>query len=250
MSWLHYHFDWVIIFRHPYSDWLLTGIKITLLLLLATSVLSLCLGTVLAVMRQSRTRIFRFPAAVFVEIVRNIPGLIWLLFFYFVFPELMPLGWGNWLNAYVYYPVVASIIALTVNNSAYVSDIVRTGLLAVPAGQREAAIAAGLSRLQQYLYVLLPQAVRIMLPPLGTRMIHNFKNTSLCMAISAPELTWATQQIESLTFRGLEVTALATGFYCLVALMLGGAVRVLERRWQARIQREQPWTSRIYGILD
>jgi His/Glu/Gln/Arg/opine family amino acid ABC transporter permease subunit len=250
MSWLHYHFDWGIVLRHPYSDWLLTGIKITLLLLLTTSILSLCLGTVVAVMRQSRIGIFRLPASVYVELVRNIPGLFWLLFFYFVFPELLPLGWGKWLNSYIYYPVVASIIALTVNNSAYVSDIVRTGLLAVPAGQREAAISAGLSGSQQYLYVLLPQAARIMLPPLGTRMIHNFKNTSLCMAISAPELTWATQQIESLTFRGLEVTALATGFYCLVALILGGLIRVLEKRWQGRIQREQPWTSQIYGILD
>lgn len=111
-------------------------------------------------------------------------------------------------------------------------------------------MSSGLSRSQQYLFVLLPQAVRIMLPPLGTRMIHNFKNTSLCMAISAPELTWATQQIESLTFRGLEVTALATGFYCVVALMLGGLVRILEKRWQTRIRNEEPLTSRLYGILD
>lgn len=250
MSGLHYNFDWSIAFRHPYSDWLLTGIKVTLLLLVTTSILSLCLGTLLAVMRQTRIRVFRMLAGAYVEIVRNIPGLFWLLFFYFVFPEIMPFGWGRTLNACVYYPIIASIIALTVNNSAYVSDIVRAGLLAVPVGQREAAISTGLSRSQQYLYVLLPQAVRIMLPPLGTRMIHNFKNTSLCMAISVPELTWATQQIESLTFRGLEVTALATGFYCVVALMLGVIVRMLEKHWQTRIQNEEPWTSRLYGILD
>ena len=110
-------------------------------------------------------------------------------------------------------------------------------------------MASGLSRLQQYLCVILPQAVRIMLPPLGTRMIHNFKNTSLCMAISAPELTWATQQIESLTFRGLEVTAVATGFYCVVVLLLGAIIATLEKNWQPLIQRDQPWTTRIYGIL-
>ena len=250
MNTLHYNFDWGIAFRHPYSDWLLAGVKITFLLLLTTSILSLFLGILLAVMRQSRILILRIVAGAYVEIVRNIPGLFWLLFFYFVFPELLPFGWGARLNACICYPVVASIIALTVNNSAYVSDIVRAGLLAVPAGQREAAMSSGLSRSQQYLFVLLPQAVRIMLPPLGTRMIHNFKNTSLCMAISAPELTWATQQIESLTFRGLEVTALATGFYCVVALMLGGLVRILEKRWQTRIRNEEPLTSRLYGILD
>jgi len=250
MNGLHYNFDWSIAFRRPYSDWLLTGIKITLLLMVATSILSLCLGTLLAVMRQTRIRLLRWPAGACVEIVRNIPGLFWLLFFYFVFPGMLPLSWGERLNACVYYPVVASIIALTVNNSAYVSDIVRAGLLAVPAGQREAAMSTGLSRYQQYLYVLLPQAVRIMLPPLGTRMIHNFKNTSLCMAISAPELTWATQQIESLTFRGLEVTALATGFYCAVALALGSFVKLFEKRWQARIGNEAPWTNRLYAIPD
>jgi len=250
MSGLHYNFDWAIAFRHPYSDWLLTGIKITLLLVITTSILSLFLGVLLAVMRQTRIRIFRMLASAYVGIVRNIPGLFWLLFFYFVFPEILPFGWGARLNACICYPVVAGIVALTVNNSAYVSDIVRAGLLAVPAGQQEAAVATGLSRHQQYMYVLLPQAVRIMLPPLGTRMIHNFKNTSLCMAISVPELTWATQQIESLTFRGLEVTALATAFYCLVALALGGVVKLLEKRWQTRIQSEEPWTSRLYGILD
>jgi polar amino acid transport system permease protein len=105
------------------------------------------------------------------------------------------------------------------------------------------------ARSQQYLYVILPQAVRIMLPPLGTRMIHNFKNTSLCMAISAPELTWATQQIESVTFRGLEVTAIATGFYCVVTLTLGAVIAAIEKTWQPHVQREQPWTTRIYGIL-
>jgi His/Glu/Gln/Arg/opine family amino acid ABC transporter permease subunit len=250
MSQLHYNFDWGIAFRHPYSDWLVTGIEITLLVAVVTSILSFFLGTLLAVMRQSRIWIFRMLASAYVGLVRNIPGLFWLLFFYFVFPEILPFGWGARLNACNCYPVVASIIALTVNNSAYVSDIVRAGLLAVPAGQREAAMSAGLSRSQQYISVLLPQAVRIMLPPLSTRMIHNFKNTSLCMAISAPELTWATQQIESLTFRGLEVTALATGFYCAVALTLGGVARMLEKHWQTRIRNEEPWTSRLYGILD
>jgi polar amino acid transport system permease protein len=247
---LHYRFDWGILFRQPYSDWLLTGIEITLLLLLVTSVLSLLLGGLLAVMRQSRTRLFRLPAGACVEIVRSIPGLFWLLFFYFVFPGILPFHWGERLNACACYPVAASVIALTVNNSAYVSDIVRAGLLAVPAGQREAAMSTGLSRSQQYRHVLLPQAVRIMLPPLATRMIHNFKNTSLCMAISAPELTWATQQIESLTFRGLEVTALATGFYCGVALLLGVLVRRLEKRGQTRVPSETVWTGQRYGILD
>lgn len=201
----------------------------TVLIAVVTSVMSLLLGTLIAVMRKSRITPLRALGGLYVETFRNIPGLLWLLFFYFVFPEILPSGLGEKLNAYIYFPIVASIIALTFDNASYVSDIIRSGLLAVPPGQREAAISTGLSRIQQYRYVLLPQTFRKILPPLGTRMIHNFKNSSLCMAITAPELTWATQQIESLTFRGLEATTLATAFYIVVSLSIGGVIIILEK---------------------
>lgn len=230
-----YEFDWGIPFREPYRQWLVTGVKVTMLIATVTAVASLMLGTLIGVMRRSRITLFRVLGRTYVEIFRNIPGLFWLLFFYFVFPELLPFGWGNALNAYRYYPIVASIMGLTCDNSAYVSDIIRSGLIAVPRGQREAAISTGLNRIQQYQYVLLPQTFRKILPPLGTRMIHNFKNSSLCMAIAAPELTWATQQVESITFRGLEVTTLATAFYIAFSLILGGAIILLEKYYKIDI---------------
>lgn len=206
-----------------------TGVKITLLLLVTTSITSLLLGTLIAVMRISRSRFLRACGTLYVEIFRNIPGLFWLLFFYFLFPELLPPEIGAKLNGYLYYPVVAGILGLTVDNASYVSDILRSGRLAIPHSQREAAISAGLSRMQQYFHVLLPQMYRAALPPLGTRMVHNFKNTSLCMAITAPELTWATQQIESLTFRGIEATALATLFYIALAGVMITVIVTLEK---------------------
>jgi polar amino acid transport system permease protein len=214
---------------------MITGVKVTLLIASVTTITSLFFGTVLGIMRKSRIQILRALGRLYVEIFRNIPGLFWLLFFYFLFPEILPFGWGDALNAYIHYPIIASIIALTFDNSSYVSDIVRSGLLAVPPGQREAGIATGLNRLQQYQHILLPQTFRKILPPLGTRMIHNFKNTSLCMAITAPELTWATQQIESLTFRGLEVTTLATAFYITLSLFLGGTIIMLEKFYKIDI---------------
>ena len=172
---------------------MVTGVKITLLLLAVTSITSLCLGTVIAIMRMSRIRTLRFFGKLYVEIFRNIPGLFWLLFFYFVFPELLPYGLGNKLNAYENYPIVAAIMGLTVDNASYVSDILRSGRLAIPDSQREVAISTGLNRVQQYLHVLLPQMFRAILPPLGTRMVHNFKNTSLCMAtVSYTHLTLPT----------------------------------------------------------
>ncbi len=208
---------------------MITGVKLTLILLITTSITSLLLGTVLAIMRLSRIRFLRFLGTLYVEVCRNIPGLFWLLFFFFVFPELLPFGLGDKLNAYIHYPVIAGIIGLTVDNSSYVSDILRSGRMAIPYGQREAAITLGLNRVQQWTHVLLPQVYRAALPPLGTRMVHNFKNTSLCMAISAPELTWATQQIESLTFRGIEATTIATVFYILLAGIMVSIILWLEK---------------------
>jgi polar amino acid transport system permease protein len=214
---------------------MITGIKVTLLIAGVTTLTSLFFGTILAIMRKSRISILRVLGRLYVELFRNIPGLFWLLFFYFLFPEFLPYGWGDRLNAYIHYPIVASIIGLTLDNSSYVSDIIRGGLLAVPPGQREVAISTGLNRVQQYQHVLLPQTYRKILPPLGTRMIHNFKNTALCMAITAPELTWATQQIESLTFRGLEVTTLATAFYITLSLLMGGTIIILEKYYKIDI---------------
>jgi polar amino acid transport system permease protein len=211
---------------------MITGVKFTILIAVVTSILSLMFGTLVAVMRNSQIKPLRFLGKMYVEIFRNIPGLFWLLFFYFVFPELLPFNLGEKLNAYIYYPIVASILGLTFDNTSYVSDILRSGLIGIPPGQREAGISTGLNRVQQYQHVLLPQTYRKVLPPLGTRMIHNFKNSSLCMAITAPELTWATQQIESITFRGLEATTIATLFYVFVALTMGGIIILLEKYYK------------------
>lgn len=208
---------------------MITGAKVTLILLVATTITSLFLGTIIAIMRISRIKILRMCGTAYVEIFRNVPGLFWILFFYFVFPELLPDSWGEKLNSLLYFPVIAGILGLTVDNASYVSDILRSGRLAIPHGQREAAVSTGLSRIQQYLHVLLPQMFRAALPPLGTRMVHNFKNTSLCMAITAPEITWATQQIESLTFRGIEATTIATLFYIALAGIMVSIIIMLEK---------------------
>ncbi len=208
---------------------MITGAKLTMILMVTTTVTSLLLGTVIAIMRISRITVLRTLGSIYVEIFRNIPGLFWILFFYFMFPELLPSNWGAYLNSLDYYPVIAGIMGLTVDNASYVSDILRGGRLAIPHGQREAAISTGLSRIQQYLHILLPQMFRAALPPLGTRMVHNFKNTSLCMAITAPEITWATQQIESLTFRGIEATTIATLFYIALAGVMVSLIIILEK---------------------
>src|SRR4030065_1597170 len=100
---LRYEFDWGIPFREPYLGWLITGVKLTLLIAVVTAIMSLVIGTALAIMRVSRFRLLNIPAKIYVEIVRNIPGLFWLLFFYFVFPQMLPVWLTDKLNQFASY---------------------------------------------------------------------------------------------------------------------------------------------------
>lgn len=226
---MRYELDWSILARPELADLLLLGMAYTLIIAVASTLASIILGTALAAARVSAVRWLSWPAQAWVTFARHIPGVFWVLFFYFAFPELLPPAWGASLNDWHGLALAAGIIALTVDNGTYVSDIVRTGVLAVPRGEWEAAKCCGLTPWQQWTCCLMPLTLRVVTPPLMNRTIHNFKNSSLCMVIGVPEITWATQQIESLTFRGIEATLAATGFYVAVALLLGAWGRRLER---------------------
>lgn len=223
-----YDFDWGILLSPEFRQLLLDGAVYTLLIALVSTLLSTLLGTLLAAGRLSHRVWLQLPLTAWVALVRHIPGVFWVLFFYFAFPELLPQSWAEWLNNWSQFALWAGIVALTVDNSAYISDIVRNGVLAIPRGEREAASCCGLTAWQQWTCCLLPLTVRLVMPPLANRTIHNFKNSSLCMVIGVPELTWATQQIESLSFHGLETTIVASVFYITIALALGAWARRLE----------------------
>jgi polar amino acid transport system permease protein len=226
---LKYEFDWGILLSEPYRQFIFDGIKTTLLLFAVSSILSFLLGTVVSISRVSRVKYLRILGLLYVKVFQSIPVLFWILFFYFVFPSILPARMGEWLNTSSSFPIVAGILGLTFDNASYISDILKNGKELIPHTQREVAISTGLSRVQQYLYVLLPQMVRITLPSLGTRMVHNFKNTTLCMAITAPELIWATQQVESLSFRGIEAIIFATAFYGTLSVLMASALIILEK---------------------
>lgn len=221
---LRYEFDWSVLARPQFFELIVDGVLRTLALAAASAVLSFLLGALIAVARMSASPGVRIPANVAVEAIRNIPGLFWILFFYFVLPELLPAGLGHVLHEWPGYAFVAGVLGLTVDNSAYLSDIIRNGMAKVCKGQRDAAASCGMSVWQECMWILCPQSLRAMMPAIANRMVHNFKNTSLCIAIALPELTWAIQQIESLTFKGLEVTAVATVIYSLGSLSIALAL--------------------------
>lgn len=231
---IRYDFDWGVVFREPYFDWFLTGLKYTLLLTVVTTVTSVVLGVVVGVMRSSENTWLRRVAGWYIETFRNIPGMFWLFFFYFAFPVFLPDSWSQPLNAYRHFAFVAAVLGLTFDNSSYVAEIVRAGIQGLAVGQTEAGRSIGLTDWQRYRYVILPQAIRIVVPPLGTRCIHNLKNTSLALVIGVPELTWTVRQVESITFRGFEMTTLVTAVYVTLCLTMAAGVNWIEGRFARR----------------
>ena len=209
----HYDFDLSLLFRPQFSVLIIDGVIRTLVLALLSGLLSFGLGIALAALRQVHVAPVRIVANGIAHAIRNIPALFWIMFFYFALPELLPAPIGSLLHEWPHYAFVAGILGLAADNSVYLSDIIRNGMVTVHKGQREAAASCGLSAWQECVWILCPQSLRSMMPAIANRMIHNFKNTSLCVAIALPELTWATQQVESVTFKGLEVTAAATLIY-------------------------------------
>jgi polar amino acid transport system permease protein len=231
---LRYDFDWSVLVRPQFLDLIVDGIGRTVALAALSGLLSFVIGALIAVARLWPSAFVRLPANGLVEVVRNVPALFWILFFYFVLPELLPTAMGQALHRWPHYAFVAGVLGLAVDNGAYLSDILRNGMVKIHHGQRDAAASCGMSVWQECLWVLCPQSLRAMMPAIANRMVHNFKNTSLCIAIALPELTWATQQIESITFKGLEVTAVSTLTYAVGSLLIAFMLsRVLGRKTAA-----------------
>lgn len=239
---LQYDFDWSFIARPQFVDLLVDGTARTLALAVISGALSFVLGALVAVARLWPSAWMRMPANLAVEIVRNIPALFWILFFYFVLPELLPGEVGKVLHEWPHYAFAAGVMGLAVDNAAYLSDILRNGMVKVSRGQRDAAASCGMSVWQECMSILCPQSLRAMMPAIANRMIHNFKNTSLGVAIALPELTWATQQIESITFKGLEVTLVATVVYAFISLSIAfGLSRVFRcQKAERHAEHEAP----------
>jgi polar amino acid transport system permease protein len=183
-------------------------------------------GLLLAVMTMSRRRGLRALALVVVEVGRGAPLLVLLSLIYFGLPQV-DLTLGQFL---------AAVVAFAWSTGAYTSEIFRAGIEAVPEGQREAAAATGLSRYDAFRWVVLPQAVRIALPPLMGVSIQIFQVTSLAFVIALPELMSKAYLEGSVTFRYLSVFLLAAALYCAVCLPASLLVGRLERRLSRHLE--------------
>jgi polar amino acid transport system permease protein len=199
---------------------LLKGAAVTLKLCLMTAVLGFVLSFVVAFARLVPVPLLRAVTAIYVEVLRGTSAIVQLFYLFFIMP-----AFGISMGA-----TTTAVVGLGLNMSAYGSEIVRGGLLAIDKSQHEAAAALGLTRMQAYRWVIIPQAIVIMLPSFGNLLIELVKATSLVSLITITELTFSGRQMVVTTGRSFEVWGLVLVLYFCMAYPLTWIVRLAEKR--------------------
>ena len=205
-----------------WDKFLLVGMGYTLSLAAITVVVGAVLGSLLALLRMSKFQPFRWIAAVYTEIIRGTPMLLQLYLFYFALPQLIP-----FLNRKQYLCVA---IALVCNSAAYVSEIIRSGIQAVDIGQTEAARSLGLSAGQTMTEIILPQAIKNILPALGNEFIMIVKDTSLASTFFIGDLMTQCLLIKGTTYLTMEPLIMVAVVYFVLTFILTKLLGAFERR--------------------
>lgn len=199
----------------------LDGLGGTLWISLVTVLGGLVLGLIIAFLRRSKITVLSSIAKVYIEILRGTPILLQLYFFWLVLPDIMPFEMSD---------SACIIVALIINSSSYISEVVRAGIDAVDKGQWEAARSLGLSEKNMLRYVVLPQAIKNILPALCNQFIMMVKETSLASVFFIGELSTAYKSVQAATFLSVEPLIIAGAIYLVVTTTLSYLVRFIERR--------------------
>lgn len=199
---------------------LLLGFRTTIILSVISMGLALVLGTILVILRTLPVPPVRWAARLFIEFFRNIPILIQLFFYYYALPSI-----GISLSAFA-----CAIVGLSIYSGVFIAEALRAGILSVGEGQFNAALACGMTNFQALRYVTLPQAVRLVIPPLTNLLVFTIKTSALASVVTVSEVMHVAESIESTTFRTFELFTAAACFYLVLTLPLGALSRFLERR--------------------
>ncbi len=204
----------------------LPALTIGAVLTIKISVISLFIaffiGLFAGLMRISRSRILRLIATIYIDLIRGTPLLIQILFIYFGLPEVL----GIKLSA-----LTAGIIAISINAGAYLVEIFRAGIQSIPKGQMEAGRSLGFTHGQTMRLIILPQAIRRMVPAIVNQFIISLKDTSLLSVIGVAELTLQGQTIYSMNFKAFQILSTVAVFYLVIIYALTLVMRVVERRF-------------------
>ncbi|GAB6111102.1 amino acid ABC transporter permease [Desulfomicrobium escambiense] len=226
---MKYTFNWPLIFSGEYSQWFIDGLSVTLQLSGLSIVLALVLGTLLTVMRLSKIKPLVWFSVGYIEFFRNTPLVVQIFFWYFGSDPLLPGFFKEWLYRQNI-EFATGVIALSTYTAAFIAEELRSGILSIPKTQLEASRATGLSFMQAMGYVILPQAFRIIIPPLISQFLNLIKNSSLAMTIGVMELTYMARQVEAHTFHGFEAFTVSTLMYLSLSLLVSLAINQYNKR--------------------
>lgn len=215
-------FDWTVVTNNLGLYW--SGLRLTLFIAVVSFALATLLGVVVALLRMSRNPVVSGLMGAYINVFRAIPLLVFILFVYYgiaIAFRLDSLG-----------PIQAGILVLTLQYSAWLGEIFRAGIQAVPKGQSEAALSVGMSRVQTFFTIRLPQAGRISIPPTGNMFVGMIKDSSLVYIIGVPELLRNTQLMANRTFAYFEIYMATVAIYLVLTTVIYYAVKYLERRFR------------------
>ncbi len=214
-----YDFDWGAVFEN--RDLLRSALKNTLWIAAVSMVMAMLLGMLLALLRTSPLAPLRWIATIYINVIRGVPLLVLIFYVYF--------GVSIWLDVQ-FTNFEAGVISLTVFHTAFMAEIFRAGLLAVPPGQREAALSLGMSRIRAFTSITLPQVIRVAVPAGGNDFVGMVKDTSLVGVIGIFELYRTGQKLVSDTFKPFEVWTGIAILYVGIVVLIDILVRLTERR--------------------
>ena len=230
--------QWGVVGAYLFSPEILVGLGRTLLLTALAMVIGLTIGMVLAIMRLSANPVFQAVGWGWIWFFRGVPPLVQLIFWYnlaLLFPTIgigVPFGpqWVAWDTNRLITPFSAAILGLSFTESAYAAEMIRAGIQAVSAGQAEAAASLGMTRAQALRRIILPQALRIIIPPIGNDTISMLKFTSLVSVLALPDLLYSAQMIYARTYQTIPLLIVATLWYLALSTLLTLVEHWIERR--------------------
>ena len=227
---MHYQFNWSVLWSGQSASWLLQGVLTTLELSVLAWLLAVFLGILSGALRTVTFAPLRAAAVFYVEFFRNVPLLVWMFFWYFGVPPLLPLAIREWLFDHGA-EFWAGMFALGVYHGARMSEVIRSGIQSIPKTQFEAAVAIGLTTFQAYRLVIVPIALRLIVPPATSESLNLLKNSSVALTISVAELTFQTRQIETYTARAIEALTAGTVIYLGLCVGIATIMAHVERRF-------------------
>ncbi|NIH86160.1 amino acid ABC transporter permease [Amycolatopsis granulosa] len=252
--------QWSVVGDYLFDDRILRGLQNTLILTVISMVIGVVGGVVLAVMRLSPNPLAAGAAGTYIWLFRGTPLITQLVFWNFLalfYPRLglgVPFGpeFVSWDTNSLISPFTAALLGLGLNEAAYMAEIVRGGILSVDAGQLEAASALGMSRTKTLRRIILPQAMRVIIPPTGNETIAMLKTTSLVVVIGYFELMTSAQQIYAQNYRIAPLLITAALWYLFMTTILTLVQMQIERRFARGTSRQvgerTKWTSRMLGF--